>query len=277
MTVNILIDNQAATDDSLQHEHGLSIYFEADGRRIMLDTGLTGASMSNAKTMGIDVSKIDTLILSHGHVDHTGGLESFLQQNDKATIYASRHILTWNYSSNHHGHQHSLNPNQALIQQHLHRFCLLDNNLQLSQHIHLVFNRFHIVSSPKGNKYLSLVSSQGTLSPYRAEDELSVAILEQQQLHIFASCSHNGILNIILSCQAATGVNDVATYIGGLHLLDDAESDSSLQALATDIQQRYPDMVLHTGHCTGSHAKSTLQQVLGPNCHIFYTGKVIQL
>ena len=79
MTVSILIDNQAATDKSLQHEHGLSIYFEADGRRIMLDTGLTGAAMSNAKAMGIDVSTIDSLILSHGHVDHTGGLESFLQ------------------------------------------------------------------------------------------------------------------------------------------------------------------------------------------------------
>ena len=79
MTVSILIDNQAAADESLQHEHGLSIYFEADGKRIMLDTGLTGAAISNAPAMGIDVSKIDTLILSHGHVDHTGGLESFLQ------------------------------------------------------------------------------------------------------------------------------------------------------------------------------------------------------
>lgn len=277
MTVSILIDNQAAADESLHHEHGLSIYFEADGKRIMLDTGLTGAAISNAQAMGIDVSKIDTLILSHGHVDHTGGLESFLQQNKKANIYASRRILTWDYSSNNHGHKHSLNPDQTLIRQKLHRFCLLDNDIQLSHHLFLVFNRFHDVPAPKGNKYLSLVGTQGALSPYRAEDELSVAILGQQKLHILASCSHNGILNIIHSCQAATGVIDVASYIGGLHLLDDSESDNILQALATDIQQRYPNMVLHTGHCTGFHAKNILQQVLGQHCHIFCTGKDILL
>jgi 7,8-dihydropterin-6-yl-methyl-4-(beta-D-ribofuranosyl)aminobenzene 5'-phosphate synthase len=260
----------------LQHEHGLSIYFEADGKRILLDTGLSGKALSNAQLLGIDVGEIDWLILSHGHVDHTGGLEAFLQQNEKASIYASRHILTWNYFSNHHGNQHSLNPNHKLIQQNLQRFHLLDSHLQLSPQLWLVFNRCHDFPVPKGNQYLSLIDTQGSCIPYGAEDEISVAIVENQHLHILASCSHNGILNIIRSCQKVTGISDIATYIGGLHLLDDSESENSLQTLASEILKQYPNLSLHTGHCTGTHAKDVLQKALKNQFHTFCTGEMIE-
>ena len=276
MKATILIDNQAAADTRLQHEHGLSIYFEADGKRILLDTGLSGKALSNAQLLGIDVGEIDWLILSHGHVDHTGGLEAFLQQNEKASIYASRHILTWNYSSNHHGNQHSLSPNEMLIHRNLQRFHLLDNHVQLSPQLWLVFNRCHDFPAPNGNQYLSLIDAQGSCIPYGAEDEISVAIVENQHLHILASCSHNGILNIIRSCQKVTGISDIATYIGGLHLLDDSESENSLQTLASEILKQYPNLSLHTGHCTGTHAKNVLQKALKKQFHTFCTGEMIE-
>ena len=266
MKATILIDNQAAADARLQHEHGLSIYFEADGKRILLDTGLSGKALSNAQLLGIEVSKIDW----------TGGLEAFLQQNEKASIYASRHILTWNYSSNHHGNRHSLNPNQTLIHQNLQRFHLLDSHLQLSPQLWLVFNRCHDFPVPKGNQYLSLIDAQGSCIPYGAEDEISVAIVENQHLHILASCSHNGILNIIRSCQKVTGISDIATYIGGLHLLDDSESENSLQTLPSEILKQYPNLSLYTGHCTGSHAKDVLQKALKNQFHTFCTGEMIE-
>ena len=276
MKATILIDNQAGSDALLQHEHGLSIYFEADGKRILLDTGLSGKALSNAQLLGIDVGEIDCLILSHGHVDHTGGLEAFLQQNEKANIYASRHILTWNYSSNHHGNRHSLNPNHKLIQQNLQRFHLLDSHLQLSPQLWLVFNRCYDFPVPKGNQYLSLIDAQDSCIPYGAEDEISVAIVDNQHLHILASCSHNGILNIIRSCQKVTGISDTATYIGGLHLLDDSESENSLQTLASEILKQYPNLSLYTGHCTGSHAKDVLQKALKNQFHTFCTGEMIE-
>ena len=276
MKATILIDNQAAADTRLQHEHGLSIYFGADGKRILLDTGLSGKALSNAQLLGVDVGEIDLLILSHGHVDHTGGLEAFLQQNEKASIYASRHILTWNYSSNHHGNRHSLSPNQTLIHRNLQRFHLLDSHWQLSPQLWLVFNRCHDFPVPKGNQYLSLIDARGSCIPYGAEDEISVAIVENQHLHILASCSHNGILNIIRSCQKVTGISDIATYIGGLHLLDDSESENSLQTLASEILKQYPNLSLHTSHCTGSHAKDVLQKALKNQFHTFCIGEMIE-
>lgn len=276
MKAIILIDNQAAADTRLQHEHGLSIYFEADGKRILLDTGLSGKALSNAQLLGIDVGEIDWLILSHGHVVHTGGLEAFLQQNEKASIYASSHILTWNYSSNHHGNQHSLSPNQMLIHRNLQRFHLLDSHLQLTPQLWLVFNRCHDFPVPKGNQYLSLIDAQDSYIPYGAEDEISVAIVENQHLHILASCSHNGILNIIRSCKKVTGISDIATYIGGLHLLDDSESENSLQTLVSEILKQYPNLSLYTGHCTGSHAKDVLQKALKNQFHTFCTGEMIE-
>jgi 7,8-dihydropterin-6-yl-methyl-4-(beta-D-ribofuranosyl)aminobenzene 5'-phosphate synthase len=152
----------------------------------------------------------------------------------------------------------------------------LDNHLQLSPQLWLVFNRCHDFPVPKGNLYLSLIDAQGSCIPYGAEDEISVAIVENQHLHILASCSHNGILNIIRSCQKVTGISDIATYIGGLHLLDDSESENSLQTLASEILKQYPNLSLHTGHCTGSHAKDVLQKALKNQFHTFCTGEMIE-
>ena len=77
MKVTVLIDNNPHPELNLLTEHGLSIYFEADGFKWLLDVGASGQFIINAQKLGVDISAIDFLILSHGHSDHTGGLENF--------------------------------------------------------------------------------------------------------------------------------------------------------------------------------------------------------
>ena len=60
-------------------EWGLSILVEADGMRILMDTGLSFSAVHNAQLMGIDLSTVDRIVLSHGHADHTGGLREVLK------------------------------------------------------------------------------------------------------------------------------------------------------------------------------------------------------
>lgn len=82
----------------LQAEHGLSLYIETDKQKILFDTGQTGAFIQNARKIGIDITDVDTLVLSHGHFDHTGGLYPFLEINSKAKVLAKRNIFIPKYS-----------------------------------------------------------------------------------------------------------------------------------------------------------------------------------
>ena len=56
------------------YEHGLSFYIETKNHRLLVDSGATDLFLWNAKTLGIDLTKVDTMILSHGHYDHGGGI-----------------------------------------------------------------------------------------------------------------------------------------------------------------------------------------------------------
>ena len=83
--LTLLVDNQAC--EGLVAEHGFALWIEADDQRILLDTGAGMALSPNAAALGIDLSQANALVLSHGHYDHTGGIEDFLAHNDQAQIY----------------------------------------------------------------------------------------------------------------------------------------------------------------------------------------------
>ena len=85
MKIYTLMENTTC-NEALACEHGLSLYIEAAGKRILFDAGQTGAFADNAEKMGIDLSQVDICILSHGHYDHGGGLKRFLEVNDHAPI-----------------------------------------------------------------------------------------------------------------------------------------------------------------------------------------------
>ena len=84
MKLCVLVDNALGVQDELIAEHGLSIWMELDGEKWLIDTGLSDAFAKNASILGIDIADVDYLVLSHGHIDHCGGLETFLSLNNKA-------------------------------------------------------------------------------------------------------------------------------------------------------------------------------------------------
>ena len=85
MKWTVLADNRTQ-NSSLQTEHGLSILLETDRHRILLDTGASDIFIRNAERLGIDLSIVDYVFISHGHSDHAGGLRHFLTINDKGKV-----------------------------------------------------------------------------------------------------------------------------------------------------------------------------------------------
>ena len=278
MELKILIENnQSKADLKLLSEHGLSIYLEDGALKYLLDVGASERWSINARELGLDVANIDCLILSHGHADHTGGLSSFLRQNNKAKVFASEKVSKYIYSSYRHETPINLSPNKYVLNEYHSRFVYLKEDYQLSPNIRLVFSRKESYPLPEGDKFLFVKEGDGE-KPYIADDEISLAITINKSLVIISSCSHRGILNIIESCIQSTGISKITAFIGGLHLVDieDGQQDD-VKMIVDIIRHHYPDMVLYTGHCTGKNAYRELKRGLGDAVHKMYSGMSLTL
>ena len=96
MKVKVLAEN-TALNGSFVFEHGLSLYIETKQHRILVDMGQTNLFKKNAELLGVDLSKVDIAVLSHGHYDHSGGLKRFLEINSIAKVYLSEFAFEQHY------------------------------------------------------------------------------------------------------------------------------------------------------------------------------------
>ena len=109
MKMTSSMENTTA-DPRLGKEHGLSLYIEAAGKTLLFDMGQSGLFAQNARTLGIDLAKVELAVLSHGHYDHGGGLTHFLELNKTAPVYLSRYAFQPHY----HGTERYIGLNPAL-------------------------------------------------------------------------------------------------------------------------------------------------------------------
>ena len=87
MKITVLMENTALEGCGLTPEHGLSLYIEYRGRRLLLDAGSSGKFADNAQALGADLSGVELAVLSHGHYDHGDGLRRFFQVNSHAKVH----------------------------------------------------------------------------------------------------------------------------------------------------------------------------------------------
>ena len=273
MKITILVDNHLSdTVPGMSSEHGLSIYIEDKSARYLLDTGASDLWAHNARLLGIPIENIDHLILSHGHIDHTGGLPAFISLNQRAQIIASEKITEYQYYSHRHPEIVDLTPPENVINTYRSRFLFIREDYRLNDHIKLVFTKQRPYPVPEGNRFLTVDKGAGE-KPYTADDEIAMAIENNGALTIISSCSHGGILNIIRSCVLSTGISRVTAFIGGLHLIDlEPEKRDDVKAIADTLKRNYPDINLYIGHCTGKTAYHELKKALGDHVHKLYCG-----
>ncbi len=264
MKLCVLVDNVSGVHDGLIAEHGFSMWLNIDGEQWLIDTGESDAFAQNATLLGIDIAKIDYLVLSHGHRDHCGGLETFLSLNDKAKIYVSANIKNNRYYSTRRGIKRNISLNHSLIKKQSHRFIFIDNDTKLNNHISLISSFSSTHTKPLAND--TLLAND---SPDDFNHEIAIAITTRNGIIIISPCSHNGVHNTLDACSH---LGCITHYIGGTHLVDDFESNDELLTLATTLKQHYPNLTLITGHCTGNCAKNILQEVLNDKFIEFYTG-----
>jgi 7,8-dihydropterin-6-yl-methyl-4-(beta-D-ribofuranosyl)aminobenzene 5'-phosphate synthase len=88
--ITTVVENHDNKALGMEGEHGLSLFIEKDGRKILFDTGQTDLLIENAAKLKIDLSSLDGVILSHGHYDHTGGVPALRKEGGyRGEIFAS--------------------------------------------------------------------------------------------------------------------------------------------------------------------------------------------
>jgi 7,8-dihydropterin-6-yl-methyl-4-(beta-D-ribofuranosyl)aminobenzene 5'-phosphate synthase len=277
----VLIDNNPNPLLNLHSEHGLSIYFEADGFKWLMDVGASNKFYENAIDLGIAIEDVDFLIISHGHCDHTGGLEKFLKVNKKAKIYISKHIIGKQFFSYRTDIKQNITINHSVVEQNIARFTFVDSNLQISKNVNLICQFSNLFPTPKGNNKLYIVDEQGE----RNDDfkhEISVTVNTTKGIVVFSGCSHNGVLNILETCTKHYKHTTIAACIGGTHLLDSGassnhETEVEILEIGKSITKQYPLIRLITGHCTGILAQKNFTNIFKENLSLFYSGYSIEL
>ena len=253
---------QGKNDSRLSTEHGLSILLGTERRRILLDTGASDVFLKNAEVLGIDLSTVDYVFISHGHSDHAGGLRYFLEQNLQAKVIVSPDAISGKFYSKR-GNLHSITTvwpeavKDRLIT--VERTCEIANGICVIAHIPQV----HPV--PKGNKHLFVKDANGGY----VNDDFRHELALYTNGFLFTGCAHSGLENILAACPYP--VNSV---VGGFHLLDGQESEEELQALATGLKEKYPSTHFYTSHCTGDNVFEVMKGVMGEQLQSFKCGTI---
>jgi len=281
MRVVILIDNNPDPEGRYLIEHGISIYFEADGLKWLLDVGASPNFAINARRLGIDISNVDFLILSHAHRDHTGGLEYFLRKNKKARIVMAPLNSGELFISYRKQIHHNITIDHSIIEAFYDRFDFKDNDFYLSQNVRLIRKISTIDPLPRANSLLFHCDRNGE-RPDDFNHEVALTVTTPKGIILFSGCSHHGLLNILRSSsQSLRGLQMIAT-IGGTHLLDSDdytqfETSSEITHLLTSVAHQYPDMDIITGHCTGLAAQEIFSCLFHGRYHLFHSGAIYNI
>ncbi len=229
-----MIENTSARED-ITAEHGLSLYIEVNGMKLLFDMGQTDAFAHNARKLGIDLSAVDTAVLSHGHYDHGGGLEAFLKINGKASVYITEKAFEPHYNGTE-------------------KYIGLDTSLMSEPRLITASGATDIggamtlfaelpVSPIKDILHGGLtVKTENGFVFERFDHEQYLLIRENGRRILISGCSHRGIENIVNAFRP-----DV--LVGGFHF-SKLPLDENLEKCANALASF--GAVYYTCHCTGT-------------------------
>lgn len=268
MYIAVLMEDTCG-NPQCEYEHGLSLYIETKQHKILMDTGASDKTWGNARQLGADLSEVDTVVLSHGHYDHSGGLLTLRQINQDAVIYMQRTALADYY----HGERY-IGIDKEIGQMPKVQMLFGDRKIdeELSLFTGITERRFW----PQSNLGLSMRVDGADIQDEFAHEQCLVIRGEKNLL--ISGCAHNGILNILDRYREIYG-GSPDIVISGFHMMkktDYTEEEKSV-IRQTAVELKVKDTVFYTGHCTGQKAIDLMKPILGERLIQMHCGMEIYL
>ncbi len=274
LRLTLLVDNQA--DPPLQAEHGLAVLIETDHTRVLFDTGQGPALPENCRSLGIDLSNLDAVVLSHGHYDHTGGLPYALSLAGHARIFCHPGVMLDRYN---------VKPGEAVRAIHMPagsrsameqlnpaRVCRVTGPIEVFPGIHLTgpIPRRTAYEDTGGPFFLD---PQGR-RPDPLEDDQALWIETEAGLVVVLGCAHSGVVNTLDRIAELTGRRKFLAVVGGMHL---AHASKARLEATVEALRSYGISILAPCHCTGEEATVFIKHRLGPSVRSVSSGDRIEL
>lgn len=293
MKIVCLVENTIG-NETCKSEHGLSLYIEMEDKVLLADTGASDLFLENAVKLGVDLTKVKTLFLSHGHYDHGGGISAFHKINPDAEIVMQKTALGdyWHISENvekyigldarikefdnlvlldgdysYIGTENDLKKEKQELKlgENIRLFTLKEKGEEATKY--LPKGNF-VLKERKGNQYIqdSFVHEQ-----YLVLEEKGKSVL-------ISGCAHNGILNILEEYHKRYD-NYPDVVISGFHMRKKEGYTEEDYRLIKETARRLKEIgtLCYTGHCTGEEPYKLMKEIMGEQLQYLHCGNRIDL
>ena len=276
MRIINLIENTEG-ENGCAFAHGLSFYIETASHKALVDLGPSEETLANASKLGIELSNVDIVILSHGHYDHSGGIMPFSKINSTAKIYMQKTAAEDYYADD------GIVPNAERYRfigidkeiaelpgaVFLNGDCKIDDEFELF----IVKEKKHAI--PFTNKRLLKKVGDGFVGD-TFDHEQYLVIRSEGKTILVSGCAHIGILNIIDAYyDKYNSYPDMA--VSGFHLMKRTPYHNTqikeIEEIARELKQ-YPTQFI-TCHCTGLEAYDIMKDIMGDKLSYVHSGDEI--
>ena len=235
-------------------EHGLSVYIDTGRHKLLVDTGASGKTWDNAEKLGISLSEVDTLILSHGHYNHSGGIPEFCKMNQRAAVYMQRTaLLDYYHNERYIGIDKEIGALKSVV--------LLDGDLRIDGEISVFTGITGRKYWPKSNVGLSVRKDGLDIQDSFLHEQCLV--VQGKKSLLVSGCAHNGILNILDRYREIYGEAPGVVF-SGFHMMkktDYTEQEKDIICRTAEMLAE-EDILFYTGHCTGSKAFNLMKPIM---------------
>jgi len=246
MKIKILVDNNTFIDNYYYGEPGVSYYIEDGDKKILFDVGYSDLFIKNARDLKIDLNNITDIVISHGHNDHTGGLEYFFEQFDIPDLRIIAHPKAFDEKT--FEGERICSPFTAEELKQCVDLILTDKPFKISENIY----------------FLGQIPSFGDFEervPIESDslyDDSAIAYKGEKGIYVITGCSHSGICNIIEYSKQVCNEPRIAGVLGGFHLFDvDARVNRAIDYFSeNNINELFPC------HCVSFELKAQIHKYI---------------
>jgi 7,8-dihydropterin-6-yl-methyl-4-(beta-D-ribofuranosyl)aminobenzene 5'-phosphate synthase len=264
MKLTVLVDNNTKIDRYLLGEPALSFYLEdkSGELRVLFDTGYSDVMVRNAIKLGIDLSRITHLVLSHGHEDHTWGISSYieafgediLKRTDRPTLVAHPLCLA---PKLHNDKQIGFTTEEEKLRKYF-NMELSVGPVWLSKSL-VFLGEIERTIPFEGKITIGTTIINGKEEPDHLLDDSAMVFMNEKGYMIITGCSHSGICNIINMAEKIIDNEDLALrgIIGGLHML---KPDPGILKNTVQFIRRTGVKTINPCHCTDLKSRIALSK-----------------
>ncbi|HSL95586.1 MAG TPA: tRNA (N6-threonylcarbamoyladenosine(37)-N6)-methyltransferase TrmO [Thermoleophilia bacterium] len=271
--ITVLIDDHRG-ETELEAEHGLALWLETAAGAVLFDTGAGPKAAANARRLGVSLEGLETVVLSHGHYDHSGGLATVLDEARFAQVVAHPGVALPRWSRRPDGQVVAIGmPRGAsrALAACAARTTWITDHLEVVPGVHVTgpIPRPRDDEGPAEPFFLDRATTIGDPLP----DDQALWVETTEGPVIVVGCAHSGLLATLDRVAELRGDARVRAVVGGMHLLH--AGAERLEHTVAELERRRVGSVA-PGHCTGTRASALLAERFRRRCLPLHAGRRLQ-